>query len=252
MPSNQSAGGWRVLFSSESAGSYILTVEMTSVESGRVGQTAVWTDVFMFDHEPTQAEIQAAVDASGFSPVMTSQPKAPISRDYIMSATEGEPDIIEYDAQKHPAEFQSLFARVPIQIAEVPTSMSLKGDWLYLYYAGYFSIPEQFFSETYYLYSVRVHKDTGEVRRKGYNNGLTLSAEQLAKLQGFDQIGQVIATGVYLDEPMVTLYHMRRSDPEGLIANPWRVDMPYVGTTWESGIITRVREYSRGMPTAEG
>jgi hypothetical protein len=244
---NPTVGGWRVLFSSESAGTHILTVEMTSVASGQQDYRSVSVDVFTFDHEPSQAEIQAAVTSHGFTPVIEAAPVSAGSP--IKIVTEGEPDVLEYGLERNPDEYRALYNQIPIPIAEMPTSMSLKGEWLYLYYAGrQGNPPTQFFDQPHFLYSVRIKRDTGEVRRKAYDLGLTLDANALAGLQGADQIQNIILTGAYLDEPMVTLYYMKSSAPEDYVSSPGTVRVPYLGTTWENGIKSRTREYMPSEP----
>ena len=90
-----------------------------------------------------------------------------------------------------------------------------------------------------------IHKDTGEIRRKGYNKGMPLSSAVTSTLEGFNLISNILAVGVYLDEPRVTVYYMKSSDEEDYVVNVANVDIPYYGTTWENGIKIRTREYTR-------
>ena len=271
-------GGWDVVFSDVIGSDHILTISMVSVGACRYDATLrrklqeglsshthrkmVRTEAFIFDHPPSDKEIEEELLKSGFNPIIqecvehstfafngnvtvenniTVQMNAPIK-----TVTAGQEDVLEYSATLHPAEFNKLYEMLPITVDEKPTSMSIKGDWLYLYYVrASGSRPTQFFDDNYFLYSVRVHKNTGQVVRKGYNKGLTLNEEEMSTLQDSGTFENIIATGYYLDEPRTTLYYMRSSKPEDFVNNPAVVEIPYLGTTWENGSILHTREYMR-------
>jgi len=271
-------GGWEVVFSNVIDDKHILTISMVSVDachyddelhhklhegmSSHSHRKIVKTEAFIFDHYPSDEEIEEELINNGFNPIIqecigyatfafsgnvavenntTLQMTAPIK-----TVTEGQEDVFEYSALLHPEEFDNLYGMLPITVEDRPTSMSIKGSWLYLYYVrDSHSRPTQFFDDDYFLYSVRVHKDTGQVVRKGYNKGLTLTEEEISTLQDAETFENIIATGYYLDEPRITLYHMRSSEPEDFVNNPAIVEIPYLGTTWENGSILHTREYMR-------
>jgi|APSaa5957512622_1039677.scaffolds.fasta_scaffold17515_2 hypothetical protein len=259
-------GGWKVIKKEEVAGEYLVTVELTSVDlyqytaefhaelhKDLVEHTHHYTvssDLFTFDHSPTESEIETAAIARGFNLTIDNNPSDLMldetnntirKRDAIRIITPGQEDVLDYNSRTHPAEFTELFNMIPITIDSIPASISLKGDWLYIYYT---SLPTQFFTEEFLLYSVRIHKDTGMVRRKGYVKEMILNKEVTDTLEGFDVITNIIGTGVFLDEPKVTIYYAL----EGAAANPLTPgDTPYYGVTWEEGVQIRTREYTREM-----
>jgi hypothetical protein len=274
-------GGWEVVNSCKIGDSYLITISMVSVDvciyNDSLHHTLheemithghrkqVQTEAFFFEEGyPTNDEIEIVLEEYGFNPVISSgntdlvtfaragniaitgndvvtQIVAP-----IISVTEGQEDIVEYSATLHPNEFNNLYEMIPIEVTDKPTSMSLKGDWLHLYYAKEnLPPPDQFFDRNFFLYSVRIHKDTSQVLRKGYNKGLDLTAEQLAELPGATEIDNIIAVGHYLDEPKTTIYYMRSSNPEDHVNDPAVVEIPYLGTTWLDGKIQHTREYMR-------
>ena len=254
-------GGWKVLNKEEVAGEYLVTVELVSVAScnyteevheqlheeliGHTHRTVISTTLLTFDHDPTTEDVGTAVDETGFCPIL-----ADVDIVVIKTITEGEEDVLEYNAKLQPTEFAALFDMLPISVEVIPTSMSLKGDWLHLYYASAkHEPPTQFFIDSFFLYSVRIHKNTGEIRRKGYNKGLTLASEVTSTLVGFEEIENILATGTYLDEPRVTIYHMKSSDEKDYVTNVATVEIPYYGTTFENGVVIRTREYTREMNT---
>tara|TARA_R110000822_G_scaffold140019_3_gene277749 strand:- start:895 stop:1671 length:777 start_codon:yes stop_codon:yes gene_type:complete len=249
--------GWQVRKSEVIGDTHLVTVTMTSVDPNQYTEEihnklhenltshshrfSVSTNLFTFDHEPTDEDIEEAVTNIGFSPDLT--PSKPSS---IKTTTVGESDVLEYSANFHPAEFLELLNMVPISLDENPTSMSLKGDWLHLYYVNEkHTPPSQFFSNSFFLYSVRIHRTTGQIKRKGYNKGLTLGSDVTDTLAGFDSIENIVAEGIYLDEPLVAIYYMKSSDEKDYVESFAVVDTPYYGTTWENGNIIRTREYKR-------
>ena len=250
--------GWQVRKSEVIGETHLVTVTMTSVDPHQFTEElhnklhndltshshrfSVSTNLFTFDHEPTDEDIEEAVTNNGFSPNLLPSPKPSA----IKAITTGEVDILEYSATIHSTKYLELFNMIPISIEEPPTSMSLKGDWLYLYYiVADFTPPRQFFTEEFFIYSVRIHKDTGVVRRKGYRQGLGLSEEVTSTLEGFSSIENILGTGFYLDEDLVTIYYMKSSDEKDYVESFAVVDTPYYGTTWEDGNIIRTREYKR-------
>ena len=167
----------------------------------------------------------------------------------IQVVTPNEPDVTEYSATTHPVEYSNLLSMSPINIEESPTSLALKGDWLYLYYMREGSpLPTQFFTATFFMYSARVHTVTGQVLRKGYNKGMTLTASELEQLAGANGIENIIATGYFLDEPKISLYYAKSNDPADYVHDPVSVKVPYFGTTWENGEVLHTREYMQGVP----
>ena len=250
--------GWEIKDSRVIGDLHLVTVEMTSTTpceyteenhtemhndlATHAHHYMVSTDLFTFEEEPTTEDIEAAVIASGFTPILPDTRRTAA----IKSITTGEDDVYEYDARLHPKEFLELLDMVPIAISKNPTSMSLKGEWLHLYYVNAASTPpSQFFTESFLFYSVRIHKDTGEIRRKGYNKGMTLGDDVTNTLEGFSLISNIVAVGVFLDEPRVTVYYMKSSDKKDYVESFTNVDIPYYGTTWENGIKIRTREYTR-------
>jgi len=250
--------GWKIKDSKVIDNLHLVTVEMTSTTpceyteeyhiemhndlAPHAHHYMVSTDLFTFEEEPTTEDIEAAVIASGFTPTLPDRQRTTA----IKTITVGEVDVFEYSARSQPVEFLELFNMIPIIINENPTAMSLKGDWLHLSYVGVSDTPPaQFFTESFFLYSVRIHKDTGEIRRKGYNKGMTLGDDVTSTLEGFNLISNILAVGIFLDEPRVTVYYMKSSDEKDYVANVANVDIPYYGTTWENGIKIRTREYTR-------
>jgi hypothetical protein len=251
--------GWQVSKSEVIGETHLVTITMTSVDpnqytgelheklhDGLVAHThriSISTNLFTFDHKPTDEDIEEAITNNGFSPDLQASPKPSA----IKAITTGELDILEYSATIHPTKYLELFNMIPISIEEPPTSMSLKGDWFYLYYITVnYTPPKQFFNDEFLIYSVRIHKDTGVVRRKGYRKGLGLSAEVTSTLGGFSSIENILGTGFYLDEDLVTIYYMKSSDEKDYVESFAVVDTPYYGTTWENGKVIRTREYMRG------
>lgn len=271
-------GGWEVISKNQIDNTFILTVSTVSVDpceydndlhtklhegmSSHSHRKIIKTELITFDHDPTDSEIESELISLGFNPVIQScvygstfafsgnvelknnntvQKTTPIK-----TVTDGEDDVFEYSRILHPVNFQELYNMIPIDLDEIPTSMSKKGNWLFLYYVKEGSVrPEQFFNEDYFLYSVRIHKDTGQILRKGYNKGLTLTEDEMSNLEGTDNIENVIATGYFLDEPKTTIYYMRSSEPEDFVNNPAVVEIPYLGTTWQDGVKLHTREYMR-------
>ena len=271
-------GGWEVKSKSENDGTFFVNVRLVSVDpceyddethdnlhrsmATHTHRKSIRHEWYEFDHDPSTEELQAAIDADGFDPkkpdftglvtyphtgnAVVKDQVTMQNPDPIKSITEGEDDVYEYSAVLHPTEFNELFSMLPITVDDKPTSMCKKGDWLYLFYVRDGSErPAQFFDEDFFLYSVRVHKDTGETRRKGYNRGLTLTEEELNQLEGADELENIIATGYFLDEPYTTLYYMCSSEPEDYVADAAVVEVPYLGTTWENGVKFRTRKYTR-------
>jgi len=77
--------GWEVINKEVIDGVYLVTIKMTSCEpdfeetlhaqmhADEVDHThlkSITEDVFTFDHDPTTAEIEAALDERGFNPVI--------------------------------------------------------------------------------------------------------------------------------------------------------------------------------------
>jgi hypothetical protein len=271
-------GGWEVTAHSEAGGTHILTLTTVSVDLHPTStdfhdtlhnemvthghRKQVKMECLTFDSYPTDEEIEIALTEIGFNPVIqeptelvtfsrvgnirldngvVSQDTAPIK-----TVTNGQPDVIEYSRTLHPTEYNNLYNMIPITLTEYPSSLCLKEDWIHLYYVRENSNPpDQFFDQDFFLYSVRVNRVTSEILRKGYNKGLDLSAEQLAALPGSEDLENIIAVGHYLDEPKITIYYMRSSEPEDFVSNPAVVEIPYFGTTWENGSILHTREYMR-------
>ena len=260
--------GWKVKKSEVINGEHLVTVELiskdafqydellhTELHSEKINHThhyAVTTDLLTFDHEPTSSEIEEVVINRGFNPVLEcnsselevdSNNNTIRKTDPIRIITEGEEDVFEYNSRVHPVEFAKIFNMLPISVESIPTSISLKGDWIYLYYVSEDSHPPtQFFTEDFLLYSVRVHKDTGEIKRKGYVKVVSLEESLTSTLEGFNNVDNIIGTGVFLDEPKVTIYHTK----EGEEADPLTpTDTPYYGTTWENGKIVKERKYTK-------
>lgn len=278
MDNSKHEGGWKVLLATEQGGEHILTIKMTSIGPCKYSdelhdelhneliahehRISSSTDSFEFDHYPTDSEINEAVLSTGFNPILDDVERGVIvmygpgnlnvdpnngkvSRklEAIRTITNGK-EVIEYNAILHPKEYMELFNMIPIDIKEAPSSMSLKEDWLHLYYVNAtHTPPSQFFDEDFHVYSVRINKNTGEFKRKGYHIGMTLSPGVTKSLIGFKDMDNILATGVYLDEPLVTLYHMKSSDKSDYVDNPLVTDVPYYGTTFENGVIIRTREY---------
>lgn len=274
--------GWKVLKKEVIGELHLMTIEMTTIEPVEYNKnlhnelhdnliehshrSSITTDFFVFDHEPTNEDIENALEEYGFSPFFED-----VDRDVIVmygagnleldgqtlkrknapiiTNTDGEDDVLEFNKQIHPNEFKKLYDMLPIAVDEMPSSMSLKGDWLYMYYVNAESRPpEQFeFEENFFIYSVRVHKDTGEIRRKGYNKVDSLPKEITSSLQDYENTicGPIVAVGIFLDEPRITVYYMKSFDLEDRVENVTTVEIPYYGTTWENETILRTRMYKR-------
>jgi hypothetical protein len=271
-------GGWVEESRYECGGTWFVNVRMVAVDpceyddethenlhngmATHCHRLDITRDCFDFDHEPTSDEVEAEVIATGFEPkkpkagspetfVYTGNPTTTdqgiaLNADPVKTITDGEESVFEYSRVIHPTEYNELFSMLPITVDDKPTSMCLKGDWIYLYYARAGSPrPEQFFDRDFFLYSIRVHKDTGEVRRKGYNKGLTLTDEEFNSLEGASDLEGIIATGYYLDEPRYAIYYQCSSDPADYVADAAVVEKPYMGDTWENGVKVRTRKYTR-------
>ena len=197
--------------------------------------------LMLFDHDPTHEDILSkateyghnfTVDRSGFSEGTVYNTKP------IITITEGEDNTIEWSCKSHKSEFNTMLALLPISLEINPYSISKKGSWFYIYYPENFK-PTQFFSEseTYQLYSVRIHETTSEVKRKGYfrNNPLNLAEHK-------EVIGEkpIIGTGVYLDDNSFTLYYPKNLGDE---VDPAIVDKPYLGSHFKDNIFIYTREY---------
>ncbi len=252
---NQTAG-WKLISKEQIDNDYLVTVEMTSVakqnyseehhsylhdsKRNHLHMVQTSSDLLVFDHDPTTEEIEEEITSRGFNPELeynTNEDRL------VRTETEGEEPTVEYSYTLHYDKYMEIFNLIPIALDDMPSSLCLKGDWIHLYYVKIDDyIPTQFFQESFtFLYSTRIHKDTGEIKRKGYNFGLTLSEEETSNLQGFDSLGTAIATGIHLDDPAVTIYHM--ADKNTAPANVALVDEPYWGTTFLNGEVLRVRKY---------
>ena len=77
--------GWQIINTEVIDGAYLVTIKMTSCEpdfeeelhaqmhEDKVDHThlkSITADLFTFDHDPTTAEIEAALDERGFNPVI--------------------------------------------------------------------------------------------------------------------------------------------------------------------------------------
>ena len=274
--------GWVVDNLEEVDGLYLATITMTSIEPNTYDEglhkelhdtliahthrKSTTTNLFTFDHAPTDADIEQTLKEYKFSPIFNDVPRdiivmygpGNLEREGntlkrksapIVTNTDGEEDVLEFNRTLNPKEFKKLYDMLPITVDEMPTSMSLKGEWIYLYYVNAENRPpEQFaFSENFYLYSVRIHKDTGEVRRKGYNKVSSLPKEMTSSLQEYENTicGPIVAVGVFLDEPQITIYYMKSFDLEDRVKDVATVEIPYYGTTWRNGKLLHTRMYKR-------
>ena len=277
----QHCGGWEIIAADNINGNHILTISMVSVDNHSTDtefhdtlhnemithghRKQVRTECFTFNNYPSDDEIEEALASRGFNRTITDntdlitfartgniikqgstvvQESAPIK-----AVTAGQEDTLEYSRILHPTEYNNLYSLIPIVLTEEPSSLCRKGDWLHLYYVRENSTPpSQFFTENFFLYSVRININTSEVLRKGYNKGLDLTPSQMSLLPGASDLENIIAVGHYLDEPKTTIYYMRSSRPEDYVDNPAVVEIPYMGTTWENNMLLHTREYMRDVP----
>mgnify|MGYP003653874631 CR=1 FL=1 len=197
--------------------------------------------MMVFDHDPTHEDIlaKAAEYNHNFNVDRSSLSEGTVyNNSPIVTITEGEDDTTEWSCKSHKTEFDNMLALVPISLNNSPNSISKKGSWIYIFYLEN-SKPTQFFneSETYQLYSVRIHESTSEVKRKGYfrDNPLNLAEHR-------EVIGEktIIGTGVYLDDNAFTLYYPKILGEE---VDPATVDKPYLGSHFKDDILIYTREY---------
>ncbi len=195
----------------------------------------------VFDHDPTHEDILAKAaeyDHDFTIERATLKDGSVYNNSPILSITEGEDDTTEWSCKTHKVEFDNMLSLVPITLDTTPYSISKKGSWLYIYYPETHK-PTQFFSEseTYQLYSVRIHESTSEVKRKGYfrNNPLNLAEHR-------EVIGEkpIIGTGIYLDNNAFTLYYPKTLGDE---VDPALVDKPYLGSHFKDNVLIYTREY---------
>jgi hypothetical protein len=197
-----------------------------------------------FDHNPSHEEIISKAEEYGHEFIIDKK----VNQDFaygnladtrpIVTKTEGEEDTIEYTRNLHPDEFTNLYNQVPISIDLLPTSICKKGNLFYLYYVERLK-PTQWFGEdeTFFLYSVRIHEDTSEIKRKGYNKGNPNNLPEHRDILGERPI---IAVGEYLDENAFTLYYPKILGEE---VDPAIVDKPYLGSHFKDDILIYTREY---------
>ena len=197
----------------------------------------------VFDHDPTHEDILAKATEYGhnFTINRSSFSEGTVySTTPVVTKTDGEEDTTEWTSTIHKSEYDTMLALVPISLNTNPHSISKKGSWFYIYYLEN-SKPTQFFSEseTYQLYSVRIHEDTNETKRKGYfrNNPLNLAEHR-------DVVGEkpIIGTGVYLDDNAVTLYYPKNLGDE---VDPATVNKPYLGSHFKNNNLVYTREYKK-------
>jgi hypothetical protein len=195
----------------------------------------------VFDHDPTHEDILAKAAEYNHSFTInrsTLNNGTVYNNSPIVTTTEGEDDTTEWSCKTHKTEFDNMLALVPISLNSNPYSISKKGSWIYIYYPENLK-PTQFFSdsETYQLYSVRIHKDTSEVKRKGYfrNNPSNLAEHK-------EVLGEkpIIGTGIYLDDNAFTLYYPKTLGDE---VDPALVDKPYLGSHFKDNVLIYTREY---------
>jgi hypothetical protein len=269
-------GGWEEVSRYECGGTWFVNVRLVSIDPYEYGASLhdqlhanlathqhrieKLSDCFDFDHEPTLEELQAAIDATGFNPHRTTIGTIPtvvrtgnptlqgnvvrINSDPVVSNTPGFGDVYEYSASENSNEFEEVYALVPLEIDERPTAIAIKDEWIHLQYVRAGSRPEQFFDTDHDLYSVRVNKTTGEVRRKVYDEDVDFTDEEYAQFDGAPDKDVIVGVGRWLDQPRVTLYYPEEIIEEGA-SNEFLVEVPLIGATWEHGVKIRTRRYVR-------
>jgi hypothetical protein len=201
-------------------------------------------EIMVFDHDPTHEDILEKATEYGHEFSVDKKVKQDFAYGNladtrpIVTKTEGEEDTVEYTRNLHPDEFTALYNQVPVVIDLLPTSICKKGKLFYLYYVERLK-PTQWFndSETFFLYSVRIHEDTEEIKRKGYNKGNPNNLPEHRDILGERPI---IAAGEYLDENAITLYYPKTLGEE---VDPAIVDKPYLGSHFKDDILIYTREY---------
>jgi|TARA_R110002051_G_C8726347_1_gene497364 hypothetical protein len=199
----------------------------------------------VFDHDPTHEDIlaKAAEYNHNFNVNRSSLSEGTVyNNSPIVTITEGEDDTTEWSCKSHKTEFDNMLALVPISLNSSPNSISKKSSWIYIFYLEN-SKPTQFFSEseTYQLYSVRIHESTSEVKRKGYFRDNPLNLEEHREVIGEKPI---IGTGVYLDDNAFTLYYPKTLGDE---VDPAIVDKPYLGSHFRNNTFIYTREYKHDI-----
>ena len=202
--------------------------------------------IMEFDHSPSDEDIIAKAEEYGHSFTTNKHQlgqniacESVYEEGPIVAVTAGEDDAVHWSSQLHPEKHLEMLDLVDINLEVEPSSVCRKGDWLHIYWTN-LTKPVQFFEDDFFAYSIRVHIDTGEIKRKGYHKGNPLG------LPEFDEyIGNLptVATGIYLDEDRVTIYYPKTNNKEDQVLNVAMVDRPYLGTTFEDGVAIRTREY---------
>jgi hypothetical protein len=237
--------GWEIINTEVIDGTYLVTVKTTSCspinsvsgESHRIIRTS---ELFTFDHEPSDEEIEVQLQERGFNPEL----EKAVSENKMIVETEGD-QVLGYDYINDENDYIAIMDLVPISIEENPFQVTIKGNWIYLYYI---SVPDQFFDieQEHILYSVRIHKETGEVRRKGYNFNLTIDSSVTNSLEDFNEVNHIIGTGHFYDEDKVTIYHTAEARAAG-VPNPLlNGSIPFYGITWENNSKLHTRYYHKG------
>lgn len=241
--------GWEITNKELNEGLYLLTIEMISLSpinsiSGIRHRASKTSNLFTFDHDPSNNEIETTLEEYGFNPELEE-----VSGDRLINKIRIDTDSEQqfgYDFQNNTEDYLNIMGLVPIAIDKNPGYVILKGDWIYLYYTREdTNYPKQFFSTKHILYSVRIHKDTGETKRKGYDFDLTISDTVKNSLEGFNDINHIIGTGHFYDEDRVTVYYLAEALGED-VANPLlNVLTPFYGITWEGNNKLYNRYYHR-------
>jgi hypothetical protein len=242
--------GWEIVNSELNEGVYLVTIRTTSCSpinsvSGKSHRTIRTSELFTFDHEPSNEEIEVQLQECGFNPELE---KVPSIINKIRVDT-GDERHFSYDYINDEDDYVAVMDSVPIAIDNYPLYVMVKGDWIYLYYLvdnRGIHYPTQFFSTNHDLYSVRIHKETGEVRRKGYDFDLTVDSSITNSLEDFNEVNHIIGTGHFYDEGKITIYHTAEARGAGILNPLLNVSIPFYGITWEDNSKLHTRYYHKG------
>jgi len=151
----------------------------------------------------------------------------------IISTTDGQVRRVEYLRLRHPIEYQAVVDELGVDVG-LPITAAKEDDSTYRFVYARKDRPSVF-SEDHEIYSLRIDKTTGSVSGKAYDAGNILN-----KKVAFS----VVATGVYTDSDMYTLYH----SIDGSVIQALdiiKVSVPFKGTTYNpDGSVFSTTEYS--------
>jgi hypothetical protein len=210
-------------------------------------QSSKTSTMMQFDHSPSEEDILAKAEEYGHKFVIEPNPRVEnfafetiYNLKPILAITETDEEHVHWSATLHRVDFLALLSQIPIQPELEPSIVCKKGEWFYMYWTKAVR-PTEFFEDDYFLYSVRVHETTKEIKRKGYYSGNPLNLPEFEEVLGDLP---TIATGVYLDEDdMITIYYPKSLSGEDHVDNVFVVDTPYLGSTFHHGELIKTTEY---------